>query len=70
MPIYEYKCKKCKHVQEVLQGYDEPPPKCDRCDSNQLSRLISRTSFALKGNGWYKDHYGLQKPKTESKDAG
>ena len=70
MPIYEYQCEKCKAVAEHLQSYDDPAPPCEKCGHVKTNRLISQTSFALKGNGWYKDHYGLQKPKTPAKEAG
>jgi putative FmdB family regulatory protein len=59
MPIYEYKCGDCGHVHEVittLAERDTPPP-CPECKSGEVRRLISRSSFALKGGGWYKDGY-------------
>ena len=62
MPIYEYKCKKCRHEFEELRGYDDPAPSCEKCEAKETAKLISRTSFALKGHGWFKDHYGLKKP--------
>jgi putative FmdB family regulatory protein len=33
-----------------------PLRKCRRC-SGKLDKLISRTSFALKGGGWYSEGY-------------
>jgi len=56
MPIYEYRCKECKVKKEELQGFDDPPPKCEKCEK-EMVRLISQTSFQLKGGGWYKDGY-------------
>lgn len=56
MPIYEYRCKKCKTEKEELQGYDDPPPKCEKCEK-EMQKVISQTSFQLKGGGWYKDGY-------------
>ena len=57
MPIYEYRCKGCKKDFEVLQKItDEPLAACPTC-GKQVKRLISQTSFALKGGGWYKDGY-------------
>lgn len=56
MPMYEYKCKECSVEVEKLQGYDDPPPKCEKC-KKVMVRKISRTSFQLKGGGWYKDGY-------------
>jgi putative FmdB family regulatory protein len=58
MPIYEYNCKKCnKHFEIVQKITDKPEAKCPVCGT-PAKRLISQTSFALKGGGWYKDGYG------------
>lgn len=57
MPIYEYKCPKCGVV-EVMQGIKEAPlKKCPNC-KNKVERMISSTSFVLKGTGWYATDYG------------
>jgi putative FmdB family regulatory protein len=57
MPIYEYRCKSCKKVVEVIQRFNDPPlRKCQSC-SGRLEKLISRTSFQLKGGGWYASGY-------------
>ena len=57
MPIYEYACEKCSRVVEVMQKISDPPPKkCERC-GGRLARVISQSSFQLKGGGWYKDLY-------------
>ena len=57
MPIYEYHCEKCGHDFEVLQQHfdvDEVP--CEQCGST-AKRMISNTSFVLKGTGWYVTDY-------------
>ena len=62
MPIYEYACKKCGKVVEVFQKASDPGPKtCEKC-GGRLGRVISHTSFQLKGGGWYKDLYASTKP--------
>ena len=59
MPIYEYQCSACGHRCERLQSISAPPfTKCSACGEDELQKLISRTSFVLKGGGWYKDGYG------------
>lgn len=59
MPIYEYKCKKCEAVFEVLLKSTEPEPgKCEECGSKRIGRVMSQTSFVLKGSGWYQTDYG------------
>jgi len=57
MPIYEYKCKSCGKNFETMQKISEPPiAPCPKCGST-ADRMISMTSFTLKGGGWYKDGY-------------
>lgn len=67
MPIYEYGCSECGKLQDVLQKVSDPAPeKCEHCGAaGTLSRKVSRTSFVLKGGGWYSDLYGSTK-----KDSG
>lgn len=58
MPTYEYECVKKGHRFEVLQKLkDKPLTKCQVCGA-KARKLISATSFQLKGGGWYKDGYG------------
>jgi len=57
MPIYEYECAKCGEVEEIFQKFsDKPLVKCKRC-SGRLHKLISHSSFHLKGTGWYVTDY-------------
>jgi putative FmdB family regulatory protein len=58
MPVYEYICKACDHEFEREQRIsDRPVKKCPACGAMKAKRLISRTSFVLKGGGWYSDLY-------------
>lgn len=71
MPYYEYRCLKCGHHFEVMQKMSEAPKKkCPEC-AGRLEKLISHTSFQLKGGGWYADGYAKKSAKptegTESK---
>lgn len=71
MPIYEYRCKKCGKQFEYMQRMsDGPKRKCEACGALALERLISHTSFQLKGSGWYKDLYSSAKPAAAGSDAG
>jgi putative FmdB family regulatory protein len=66
MPIYEYRCNKCSKTIEVIQKFsDKPLRKHEKC-GGVLSKLISASSFHLKGTGWYKTDYA---PKAESPAA-
>ena len=68
MPTYEYECTACGNEFERDQRISEDPiKKCPKCGKQKAKRLISRTSFVLKGGGWYSDLYGSAKPKSESK---
>jgi len=62
MPIYEYRCQSCANELEVTQRIVDPPlVECPACHQPSLEKLISPTSFVLKGSGWYKDGYGGKK---------
>jgi len=65
MPIYEYECTGCGNTQEVLQKFsDQPLSKCQHC-SGKLQKLVSHSSFHLKGTGWYVTDYA-DKSKTST----
>jgi len=69
MPIYEYECKKCKDQFEITQGVnDEPLTKCEKC-GGELKKLISQSSFILKGSGWYATDYAGKKKPASKKPA-
>jgi putative FmdB family regulatory protein len=56
--IYEYRCKNCEHIFEVMQKMSDPAPEaCEKCGAKGVERIISSTSFALKGSGWYSSGY-------------
>lgn len=68
MPIYDYACEKCKSEFEVEQRItDDPLKTCPKCRSRKIKRLISRTSFVLKGGGWYSDLYSSSSGKPADK---
>lgn len=63
MPIYEYECNICEHHFEKIQNFSDPPLKvCPECNGS-VRKLLSLSSFHLKGSGWYKDSY--TKPNSE-----
>ncbi len=69
MPIYEYECSACHNVIEVFQRMTEDPLcTCPDC-SGSLKKLVSMSSFKLKGGGWYADGYS-NNSSTCSKSAG
>lgn len=57
MPIYEYECGECGARHEVMQKFtDDPLHACPSC-GGEMRKLISSTSFVLKGSGWYVTDY-------------
>ena len=63
MPIYEYQCDQCGKIQEAIQKFsDKPLTRCNHC-SGKLHKLISHSSFHLKGTGWYVTDYAGKTPK-------
>jgi putative FmdB family regulatory protein len=68
MPIYEYECKACGHRQEAIQKMsDDPLVDCLDCGKPELKKLISATSFRLKGGGWYETDFKNSGKKKASK---
>ena len=58
MPIYEYECMNCGKQCEVFQKFnDDPLSSCPDCGGH-MHKLISHSSFILKGTGWYVTDYG------------
>ncbi len=67
MPIYEYECKRCGKVFEVWQKItDEPIKKCPDC-GGEVQKLISESSFILKGTGWYVTDYARKEKEQKEK---
>jgi len=61
MPIYEYICEKCNKQLEIMQKITaETLTVCPDC-KGQLKKMISNTSFVLKGTGWYVTDYASNK---------
>jgi len=56
MPIYEYRCEHCGDFEEMQRITDPPLARCPKC-RRKVRRLISNTSFHLKGSGWYVTDY-------------
>ena len=69
MPIYEYKCARCGVV-EVMQGIKQTPlRKCPNC-KGKVEKMISSSSFVLKGSGWYATDYAKKiAPPTDTSSA-
>jgi putative FmdB family regulatory protein len=67
MPIYEYQCQKCGTFEVTQRITEKPLGKCPNC-KGRVKKLISNTSFQLKGTGWYVTDYA-RKDKEAGKGA-
>jgi putative FmdB family regulatory protein len=56
MPIYEYQCSKCGEFEVMQKITDKALTKCPTCKA-KVTKLMSNTSFQLKGSGWYITDY-------------
>jgi len=69
MPIYEYKCQKCGKQFEAFQGITEPELRSCKFCKGKVQKLVSLSSFSLKGSGWYTTDYAGKKPPAKTEKA-
>jgi putative FmdB family regulatory protein len=66
LPLYEYRCLKCKRHTDKIENLNGPYlKKCPHC-GGKVERVITAPSIQFKGSGWYVNDYG---PKTTGGDA-
>ena len=54
MPTYDYQCRSCGNITEVVHSMlEDGPTECDRC-GGQLRRVFHPTGIIFKGGGFYK----------------
>ena len=68
MPIYEYHCSKCGDFETMQKISDKPLTQCPTC-RRKVTKLISSTSFQLKGSGWYITDYARKSDKGGGKKS-
>jgi putative FmdB family regulatory protein len=67
MPIYEFKCEECAAISSMSMKMSDPhPDTCPQCHKGPLKKIMSPTSFVLKGGGWYADAYTKTSSSSES----
>jgi putative FmdB family regulatory protein len=78
MPVYEYRCAKCNETIEIKQKITDDPLKVHESCGGELRKIITNTSFVLKGSGWYVTDYpsrdrknaiNAEKPADKKKDT-
>jgi putative FmdB family regulatory protein len=70
VPIYEYQCAKCGEVFEAFQKINDKPLKQCKFCHGKVERLISQSSFQLKGGGWYLTDYARKSQPANNSDSG
>jgi len=69
MPIYEFKCEACSHIDEILMKISDPAPeKCSVCGA-KVNKIMSKSSFSLKGTGWYATDYTSKPVETKTEQT-
>jgi putative FmdB family regulatory protein len=69
MPIYEYECGSCGRITEAWQKFSDKPLKaCEHC-SGELHKIMSQSTFHLKGTGWYVTDYAGKSGHTSSNET-
>jgi len=61
-PIFEYECPNCNLQQEFITPTILEGLLCPKCNEN-MSHIISLSSFKLKGKGWANDNYSKNNKK-------
>ena len=55
VPTYDYQCRACGAITEVIHSMLEPGPSaCDRCGGD-LRRVLYPTGIIFKGSGFYRN---------------
>src|SRR6187200_2746216 len=70
MPTYEYVCKSCGHIFEIVQSMkDDPLTECPEC-GGELRKVFAPPAIAFKGSGFYAtDHREKTKSSGDSKST-
>ena len=71
MPLYEYKCRSCGKIFEVIAKFSDPPLTTHAECGGEVERLASAPAFHLKGTGWYATDYAKKSssPPAKSDDS-
>jgi putative FmdB family regulatory protein len=63
MPTYEYVCKSCGHLFEIVQSMrDEPLRECPEC-GGELRKVFAPPAISFKGSGFYATDHGKKSSK-------
>jgi putative FmdB family regulatory protein len=71
VPIYDYACKACGHLTEVVHGiHDHGPKFCPECGAEgTMTKAFALPTIHFKGSGWAKkDRSASSQPSSAKKD--
>jgi putative FmdB family regulatory protein len=58
LPLYEYRCLKCKRHTDKIENMNGPHlKKCPHC-GGKVESVLTAPSIQFKGSGWYVTDYG------------
>jgi putative FmdB family regulatory protein len=58
LPLYEYRCLKCKRHSEKIENMNGPYlKKCPHC-GGKVESVLTAPAIQFKGSGWYVTDYG------------
>jgi len=58
LPLYEYRCLKCKRHTEKIENMNGPYlKKCPHC-GGKMESVLTAPAIQFKGSGWYVNDYG------------
>jgi len=67
MPVYEYQCPNCKKIIERYRQMNSTKNAvCVKCGC-EAKKIISNSTFALKGGGWFASGYSKKDGNKEKK---
>ncbi len=71
MPLYDYRCKRCGYVQEVLVlPGEQPEVLCPQCESPMERIFSGSVGLVFKGSGFYVTDYKNKESHGKKKDHG
>ena len=71
MPLYEYRCKSCKHQFEVIQKFSDDPVRiCPKCGLEAIEQMLCAPTVQFKGSGWYVTDYARKGSSSEGSGKG
>ena len=70
MPLYEYSCRRCGAVFEVMQKFSDAPLATHEGCGGEVERLLSPPALQFKGSGWYVTDYARSGTRSSSKEQG